>query len=137
MDPRCYPYWNFHLYYVWLVFQVRDWRKNCHKKCGMSPLSPVSLGNISHDVMSVSWKKWEDGVWNQGTFRIILFIDTIRRNYTRSYNIHSFFLLRCRCNPRKIYLSRSHKLADTDPAGTLDSCSKKTNIKIHRMMWLS
>ena len=67
--------------------------------------------------------KWDPGVWNQGIFRILfcfLLISyvgiipeaTILRVFPYT-DVGVFFL--------KVYLSRSHKLADADPVGTLDS----------------
>ena len=55
------------------------------------------------------------------------FMDIVCRNYTRSYNIHSFSYPDMGA-VFKIYIkSRSHKLADSDTSGTLDSCSGKHN----------
>ena len=50
------------------------------------------------------------------------FIDIIHRNYTRSYDIQSFSYPDVGVIFDKFILSRSHKLADADPTGTLDSC---------------
>ena len=50
------------------------------------------------------------------------FIDTIHMNYTRSYDIQSFYYPNASVIFDKSILSRSHKLADADPTGTLDSC---------------
>ena len=54
-------------------------------------------------------------------------IDIIRRNYTRSYDIQSFSYPDVGVIFEKSILSRSHKLADADPTGTLDSCSVTQN----------
>ena len=50
------------------------------------------------------------------------FIDIIRRNYTRSYDIQIFFHPDVGVIFEKYILSSCHKLVDADPAGTLDSC---------------
>ena len=55
------------------------------------------------------------------------FIDIMRRNYTRSYDIQSFSYLYVGMIFDKSILSRSRKLADEDPTGTLDSCSGTQN----------
>ena len=46
----------------------------------------------------------------------------MNRNYTRSYNIRRFSYSDVGVIFDKSILSRSHKMADADPAGTLDSC---------------
>ena len=58
---------------------------------------------------------------------ILHFIDIIRINYTRSYNIQSFSYPYGGVIFDKSNLSRSYNLADADPAGTLDSCSGTQN----------
>ena len=55
------------------------------------------------------------------------FIDTTCRNYTRSYDIHSFTYIYIGAIFERPILYRSLKLADADPAGTLDSCSGTQN----------
>ena len=55
------------------------------------------------------------------------FIDIIHINYTKRYNIQSFFLPSCRCDFEKSILSSGQKLVDADPEGTLDSCSGTQN----------
>ena len=55
------------------------------------------------------------------------FIDIIRRNYTRSYNIQSFSYPYVGVIFDKYILSRGQKLADADPTGTLDLCSGTQN----------
>ena len=56
---------------------------------------------------------------------ILRFIDIIRRNYTRSYDIQRFSYPYVGVIFDKSILSRSHKLEDADPTGTVDSCSGK------------
>ena len=51
------------------------------------------------------------------------FTDITRRNYTRSYDIHSFSYPDVGAIFDKYILSSSHKLAGADLTGTLDSCS--------------
>ena len=58
---------------------------------------------------------------------IMHFIHIIRRNYTRSYDIQSFSYPYVGVIFDKSILSRSQKLADADPTGTLDSCSGTQN----------
>ena len=48
------------------------------------------------------------------------FIDTIRRNYTRKYDIQSFSYPDVGVFFDKSILSRGQKLADADPTGNLD-----------------
>ena len=84
---------------------------------------------ISPMVSCLFCEEWEAGVKNRGTFRILLFINIIHRNYTRIYNIQSFFLPRYRCDFWKSILSISHELADEYPAETLDSCSGTQNVQ--------
>ena len=55
------------------------------------------------------------------------FIDIIHRNYARSYDIQSFSYPYVGVVFDKYILSRSHKLADSDHTGTLDSCSGTQN----------
>ena len=50
------------------------------------------------------------------------FIGIICRKYNRSYNIQNFNYPYVGIILDKSILSRSHKLADADPTGTLDSC---------------
>ena len=123
MDPRCCLYWQFPWYFVCLVFQARDGQKNCHQKCGMIPLYPVLLGKLAHGVMSVPWR-WEAGVWNQGALGVLLFINVIRKNYTRSLNIHISPYPDVNVIKKK---SSSQKSVDAAPTGTLDSCSGPQN----------
>ena len=58
---------------------------------------------------------------------ILHFINIIGRNYTRSYDIQIFSYPDAGVIFDKYLLSRSHKFADADPAGTLDSCSGTQN----------
>ena len=53
---------------------------------------------------------------------ILCFINIIRINYTRSYDIQSFSYSDVGVIFDKSILSRSHKLADADPTGVLNSC---------------
>ena len=65
------------------------------------------------------------------------FIDITCIEYTRIYDIHIFSYPDLVVILEIYILSRSHKLADVDPSGTLDSCSgTKTNRKIHIILWL-
>ena len=58
---------------------------------------------------------------------ILCSIDKIRRNYTRIYDNQSFSYTYVGVILDKSILSTSHKLADTYPVGTLDSCSGTQN----------
>ena len=58
---------------------------------------------------------------------ILLFINIIRRNYTRSYNIHSFSYPDIGVVFDKSILAGSHKFADVDATGNLGSCSGTQN----------
>ena len=59
----------------------------------------------------------------------------IRINYTRSYDIQSFSYPDVDVIFDKYILSRSNKLVDADPTGTLYSCSGTQNEqKTHRIM---
>ena len=81
--------------------------------------------------------KLQAGVWNRGTFRVLLFIDIIRRKYTKSYNIEIFSYPDVGVIFEKYIKSKDHKFADTDTAVTLDSFYGETiNRKIHRKMGL-
>ena len=53
---------------------------------------------------------------------ILLFINIMRRNYTKSYDIQIFSYPDIGVLFDKSILYRSHKLADADVRGTLDSC---------------
>ena len=53
---------------------------------------------------------------------ILCFINIIRINYTRIYDIQSFSYSDVGVIFDKSILSRSHKLADADPKGVLNSC---------------
>ena len=67
-------------------------------------------------------KKWESGVWNQGTFRILFWI--LLTSYIEIIledTISRVFLTRYRYSFWKNILSISHKLADAEPEGILDS----------------
>ena len=56
------------------------------------------------------------------SYTILHFIDIICRDYTRIYSIQSFSYSVTGVIFDKSILSRSYKLGDADPAGTLDSC---------------
>ena len=102
----------------------KKWEKNCHNKCVMS--------------LSLQVFAWKSRPWCHICFvenerleckiKVSLgyysaFIDIICRNYTRSYDIHSFSYPDVGAIFDKSILSRSHKLAGADLTGTLDSCS--------------
>ena len=74
-------------------------------------------------------EKWEAGVWNQDTFRILFCVlltsdveiileATISRVFSYP-DVDVIF--------EKYIWSISQNLADADPAGTLNSCSEKKN----------
>ena len=93
--------------------------------------------HLAHGVMSVLWKMRGWSVKSSYLHYIILcFIDIIRRNYTRSYNIQSFSYPDVGVISDKYILSKSHKFADADPTGTLDPCSGTQNEqKKQRILW--
>ena len=104
MDSRCCLYCQFPSYCVWSVFQTRNGQKTstinaewvCHRK--------FLLGNIAHCVMSVLWKMRYWSVKSRYLQDIIVrFIDIIRINYSRRYDIQIFSLPSFRCDYCKTY----------------------------------
>ena len=53
---------------------------------------------------------------------MLLFIEIIRRNYTRIYDTQNFSYPDVGVIKNIIFSLKVPKLADVDPAGTLDSC---------------
>ena len=87
----------------------------CHRK--------FLFVNLANGVMSVSWKTIGWSVKSRYLYNTILcFINIIRINYTRIYDIQSFSYSDVGVIFDKSILSRSHKLADADPTGVLNSC---------------
>ena len=138
MYPRFCLHCQFPWYFVWSVFQARDRQKKCYRKCRMS---------LSFTIFTEKYRPWchicfvkneklrfETKVL-QGI--ILRFIDIIHRNHSRSYYIKSFFYPEVGMIFEMYILSRSHKLADANSTGTLDSFSgTKMNTKTHRKLWL-
>ena len=84
------------------------------------------LSGISPMMSCPFREKWEAGVWNQGTLRILLCI--LSTSYVEVIlNIQSFYKPDVHVIFYQSILSRSHKIVDTDPAGTLDSYSWTQN----------
>ena len=116
----------------------KGWEKNWHQECGMSPSSPV-FDRQSRLLCHVRFiKKREAGVWNQGTLMILFCV--LSASYVEiilEAKIHRVFSYPDIGDIKKInILSISHKLADTDPSGTLESCfGTKMIRKIHIIIW--
>ena len=74
-------------------------------------------------------EKWEAGVWNKGTLRILFWV--LLRSYieiilkaviSRVFPYPDVGVIFENC-----VLSSGHKLADAEPAGPFDSCSETKN----------
>ena len=98
--------------------------KNWHQECGMSPSLPFFDRQYRLLCHVRFVKKWEAGVWNQGTLMILFWV--LSASYVEiilEAPIYRVFSYPDIGDIKKInILSISHKLADTDPSGTLDSC---------------
>ena len=113
--------------------------KIIHQKWKMSPSSPVFLGNLGHGVMSISWKMRGWGVKSRYVQdNILCFIDIIYRDYTRNYDIQSFYLPRCRCDFWNINFILKSQIVGCIPFRyfRIMLWGRGVNRKIHIIMWL-
>ena len=102
-------------------------KKICHQKCGMGPLSPVFARQYRPwcQVNSVKNERLECEIKVPLGYNSTFYRHHVQKIYQKLM-YPEFFLPRCRCGFAK-KKSGSHKLADADPAGTLDSCSGTQN----------